>query len=125
MFLFQYFLEHLEKPNQFNKSFCKSRLKYLYINVPLFSLSVFLENSFQNVFPRVLGEAHTHLYTKKSLEYLAKKNNLEIIAEWWFGQDFPDLYRSLMISSNNFNKKIYKNYLNTNLFMSSMIFKMY
>lgn len=110
------FLEHLEKPNKFIKSFCKSRLEYLYINVPLFSLSVFLENSFQNVFPRVLGEAHTHLYTKKSLEYLAKKNNLEIIAEWWFGQDFPDLYRSLMISSNNLNKKIYENHLNTNLF---------
>ena len=48
---------------------------------------------------------HTLICIQKSLEYLAK-NNLEIIAEWWFGQDFPDLYRSLMISSNNFNKNL-------------------
>jgi len=110
------FLEHLDKPNEIIKSFVNSRIEYLYINVPLFSLSVFLENSFQNVFPRALGEAHTHLYTKKSLEYLAKKNNLEIIAEWWFGQDFPDLYRSLLVSSNNLDKNLYTKYLNKNLF---------
>ena len=110
------FLENLDKPNEIIKSFVNSRIEYLYINVPLFSLSVFLENSFQNVFPRVLGEAHTHLYTKKSLYYLAKKNNLKIIGEWWFGQDFPDFYRSLLVSSNNLDKNLYKKYLNKNLF---------
>ena len=26
--------------------------------------------------------AHTHLYTRESLEYLFKKNNLKIIGEW-------------------------------------------
>lgn len=109
-------LEHLDRPNKIIKSFVKSRIKYLYLNVPLLSLSVFLENSFQNVFPRVLGEGHTHLYTKKSLDYLAKKNNLKIIGEWWFGQDFPDFYRSLLISSKNLNKNLYKKYLNKNLF---------
>ena len=109
-------LEHLDRPNKIIKSFVKSPIKYLYLNVPLFSLSVFLENSFQNVFPRVLGEGHTHLYTKKSLDYLAKKNNLKIIGEWWFGQDFPDFYRSLLISSKNLNKNLYKKYLNKNLF---------
>ena len=108
-------LEHLDKPNKIIKSFVKSRIKYLYLNVPLLSLSVFLENSFQNVFPRVLGEGHTHLYTKKSLDYLAKKNNLKIIGEWWFGQDFPDLYRSLINSSTG-NIKKYKPLMDKYLF---------
>ena len=31
-------------------------------------------NSFKNIFPRQLSAGHTHLYTKESLNYLAKKN---------------------------------------------------
>ena len=60
-------LEHLVKPEKIMKSFVKSKIKYLYISVPLFSLSTFIENSFPNVFPRQLSGGHTHLYTEKSL----------------------------------------------------------
>ena len=109
-------LEHLEKPNYMLEFFNKSRIKYLYICVPLFSLSVFLENSFKNIFPRQLSAGHTHLYTKDSLNFLAKKNKLDIIGEWWFGADFPDLYRSLLNSSNNYNSKMYKSLIDKNLF---------
>ena len=84
--------------------------------MPIFSLSVFIENSFKNICPRHLAGAHTNLYTKESLYYLAKKYNLEIVGEWWFGADFPDLYRSLMNSSNNHNLKEYKTVLDKNLF---------
>jgi len=98
-------LEHLEKPNEIITLFKKSKLKYLYISVPLLSLSSFIENSFKNIFPRQLSAGHTHLYTKESLYYLAKKNKLKIIGEWWFGTDFPDLYRSLINSSNSDLKK--------------------
>jgi hypothetical protein len=98
-------LEHLEKPNEIIKLFKKSKLKYLYISVPLLSLSTFIENSFKNIFPRQLSAGHTHLYTKESLYYLAKKNKLKVIGEWWFGTDFPDLYRSLINSSNSDLKK--------------------
>ena len=42
-------LEHLTDPHSFLKAFRKSKAEYLYISVPTFSLSVFLENSF-NVF---------------------------------------------------------------------------
>ena len=80
-------------------------MKYLYICVPLFSLSAIIENSFKDVYPRQLGGPHTHLYTKESLYYLAKKYKLKIIGEWWFGTDFPDLYRSLINSSNSNLKK--------------------
>ena len=100
-------LEHLTEPHKLLNSFKKSKIKYLYISVPLFSLSSFLENSFPNVFPRQLSGGHTHLYTEKSLNYLAKKYNFKIIGEYWFGTDFPDLIRSLIITGNIMNKKIY------------------
>jgi len=109
-------LEHLIKPDEFTKLFVKSNIKYLYISVPLFSLSFLLASSFSNIFPRQLSGGHTHFYTKESLYYFAKKNNLEIIGEWWFGTDFPDLYRSLLISSKSLNKKLYSELLNKNLF---------
>ena len=109
-------LEHLEKPNLFLKSFNEGSAEFLYISVPVFSLSVFIENAFKNVFPRHLGFGHTHLYTKKSLELMAKKHNLKIIGEWWFGTDFPDLYRSLIVSSNALDKKLFETELNKKLF---------
>jgi len=100
-------LEHLTEPHKLLSSFKQSRIKYLYISVPLFSLSSFLENSFTKVFPRQLSGGHTHLYTEKSLNYLAKKYKLKIIGENWFGTDFPDLMRSLINTGNIMNKKIY------------------
>ena len=106
-------LEHLQKPEEIIKSFNKSKLKYLYICVPLFSMAVIFENIFQKIYPRVLGGAHTHLYTEKSLNYLAKKYNLKIIGEWWFGADIPDLFRMLINSSNKFDKS-YINIINNN-----------
>ena len=107
-------LEHLEKPHDLLKAFNQSSAKYLYISVPLYSLSVFLENSFSHVYPRQLSDGHTHLYSEKSLNYLAKKNKLKIIGEWWFGTDIADLYRSLSLSKNILDKNIYQNELQKN-----------
>lgn len=101
-------LEHLVDPSRMLRSFKKSNIKYLYILVPMFSLSTFIENSFTKVFPRSLSGAHTHAYTEKSLNYLSKKYNLKIIGEYWFGTDIPDLYRSLLCSGKILNKKIYQ-----------------
>ena len=104
-------LEHID-PKNLLKDFKLSKLKYLYIAVPALSLSVFLENVFPKVFPRVLSNGHTHLYTEKSLNYFAKKNDLKIIGEWWFGTDIPDLFRSLLVSANHVNKKVYTDEIN-------------
>jgi len=109
-------LEHLNKPNLLIKNFLKSKIEYLYISVPIYSLSVFIENSFKSVFPRMLSNGHTHLYSKESLDYLAKKNNLEIVGEWWFGTDIADLYRSLMVTSSITDKNIYTKEINEKLF---------
>ena len=109
-------LEHLTNPHEFLNSFKKSKAEYLYISVPLFSLSVFLENSFQNVFPRQLSGGHTHLFTKKSIYKMAKKYKFKIIGEWWFGTDIADLYRSLINTSEYTNEKIYLKEINKFLF---------
>jgi len=109
-------LEHLNDPNIFLNNFLKSKMEYLYISVPLLSLSVFLENSFSNVFPRHLSGGHTHLYTEKSLKYLSKRFNLKIIGEWWFGTDMADLYRSILVTSSNYNKNRYEKYMKNYFF---------
>ena len=109
-------LEHVENPNDILNFFKISKMKFLYISVPLFSLTSFIENSFKNVYPRHLSGGHTHLYTKKSIYYFAKKYNFRILCEWWFGVDVADLYRSLLASSSFLNKNIYHNQLNKYLF---------
>jgi hypothetical protein len=86
--------------------------KYLYLSVPLFSLTSFIENAFQNVYPRHLSGGHTHLYTKDSIYYFAKKYRFSIISEWWFGLDIADLYRSIIVSSSQVDRKLYKIFLN-------------
>ena len=58
-----------------------------------------------------MGGAHTHLFTENSILYLKKKYNFKIIGEWWFGTEFADLYRSLVVSykgKNTLSQKIYK-----------------
>jgi len=109
-------LEHLSDPHEIIKLFIKSNMKYLYLSVPLFSLSVFIENSFKEIFPRHLGGGHTHLFTNNSIDYLKKKYNLKSVGEWWFGADFPDMYRSILNTSSNSNNKKYSKELNNYFF---------
>ena len=110
-------LEHLENPNKILKLFKLSKFRYLFLSLPLFSFSTILEHVFQNIYPRQLGGAHTHLYSKESINYFTQKYKLKIIGQWWFGQDFLDLKRSLI---NSIKKETSKNFLNAfqNLFGS-------
>ena len=91
-------LEHLQSPRtalaclQRNKN-----IKYLYISIPTFSLSVYLEIFAKDIFNRQLHGGHTHLYTQESIEYFCKEFGFETISEWWFGTDIVDLYRCLSI----------------------------
>lgn len=105
-------IEHLNDPDFFFRLFKKTKCKYLFFSVPLFSLSAILENSFKNIYPRHLGGAHTHLYTEKSIDYILKKYKLKKKAAWWFGQDILDLNRSLKINSNiNYKNNYLKNFM--------------
>ena len=103
-------LEHLSDPNLAIQCFKKSKSKYLYISVPLFSLSTFLEHASPKIYPRHLGGSHTHLYTKKSLYFMIKKFNLSVAGEWWFGTDIADMHRILTNSFDSKNSILFKNF---------------
>ncbi len=91
-------LEHLRTPREALQAFRDSEASVLFISVPLFSLSVFLEHCFPQIFPRHLSGAHTHLYTPESLERIESDFELTRMGEWWFGADMIDLYRSISVS---------------------------
>jgi hypothetical protein len=91
-------IEHLREPHEFFKAFAGSRASYLYYSVPMFSFSVILENIFKDVFPRQLSGGHTHLFTEESVSRMNSLIGVRPVAEWRFGTDVTDLYRSVLTS---------------------------
>ena len=92
-------LEHLQHPREaLNELKYNDNVKFLYISVPTFSLSVYLEIFSPEIFHRQLHGGHTHLYTEKSLSHLCKEIGFEVIAEWWFGTDIVDLFRHISVT---------------------------
>lgn len=95
-------LEHLQYPREFLGALKRNkRVKYLYISVPLFSPSVFIECAFPNTTHRHLSGGHTHLYTDRSLQHMEKEFGITRTAEWWFGQDVMDIYRSILATTDS------------------------
>ena len=91
-------IEHLREPHKFFRAFNKSKIKYLYYSVPMFSLTALLENVFEKVFPRHLSAGHTHLFTEESIVEMNKIIGIKALAEWRFGTDAMDLYRNLNVT---------------------------
>lgn len=92
-------LEHLQHPREVLQQLQNNKnIKYIYISVPLFSLSVYLEILSPNVFHRQLHGGHTHLYTEDSLSHMCEEFGFKSIAEWWFGTDVVDLYRNIFVT---------------------------
>jgi len=109
-------LEHLQSPRQVLRALKKNNnVKYLFISVPLFSLSVYFETLFTHVYHRQLSGGHTHLYTEESLKYMCKEFGLASIAEWWFGMDIVDLFRGVYVNlaRTKSSEKIIKNWQKT------------
>jgi len=91
-------LEHLRKPRELLAALRNNdSVHYLFFSVPLFSPCVFFEMVFPEVAPRHLVAGHTHLYTKDSIDHFCQEFGLEKVAEWWFGSDVMDLYRSVAV----------------------------
>jgi hypothetical protein len=91
-------LEHLRQPRSLLQAIgCNRNVRYIYLSVPLFSSCVVLEAVFPEVMPRQLAGGHTHLFTEASLDHMAQEFGLERVAEWWFGSDMVDLFRSLSV----------------------------
>lgn len=91
-------LEHLRSPDRFFDAFARSAARYVFLSVPMFSTSAILENAFDAVFPRQLSGAHTHLFTEPSIQWMYGRHAWSPIAEWRFGSDVMDLYRSLAVT---------------------------
>ncbi len=90
-------IEHLQEPHKLFHAYQRSRTRYLYFSVPMFSLSVILENALPDIYPRQLSGAHTHLFTEDSIDWLYQSKGFTALAEWRFGTDVMDLYRSLTV----------------------------
>ena len=101
-------IEHLREPNKFFEAFKDSRSKYLFYSVPMFSMSTIFENIFSGIFPRQLSGGHTHLFTEESIKMMHNICDVKPIAEWRFGTDMIDLYRSMKISldKNNCSERV-------------------
>lgn len=87
-------LEHLTRPLDMLDAISKNdKISYLYLSLPLFSYSVFLEMGNQSFFNRQLAAGHTHLYTMESIYHFCDRYNFEVLGEWYFGMDILDLFR--------------------------------
>ena len=93
-------IEHLASPRKFFEAFKKSKSNYLFISVPMYSMSVILESIFDDVYPRQLGGGHTHLFTERSIDWLLDYYSFTRKSEWRFGTDAMDLFRSLKVMVN-------------------------
>mgnify|MGYP003984569095 FL=1 len=99
-------LEHIQNPREILDAIRKNNnIKFLFLVVPTFSPSVYFEASFENIMPRVLTGGHTHLYTNRSLHWIAEEFELTRVAEWWFGTDIFDLFRSVGITLSSGDRK--------------------
>jgi methyltransferase family protein len=92
-------LEHLQDPRAMLDALrLNGNVRYVYMSVPMFSLTVYLEATFSKVFHRQLGAAHTHLYTESSLAWMRNEFQFDSVGEWWFGTDIVDLLRAVQVS---------------------------
>ena len=89
-------IEHLSDLDEFWSAFRASSFDYIYFSVPMFSLSAVVEHVFPDVAPRHLQADHTHLFTEQSLHKMYELLGVEPVAEWRFGTDVMDLFRSLI-----------------------------
>ena len=102
-------LEHVQNPLEVLEAVIRNNyVKYLYLSVPLFSLTVFTENIFENVAQRHLCGGHTHLFSDSSIDYLIKRFQLKELGRWYFGTDIADLIRSYQVelAQKNLNENL-------------------
>lgn len=98
-------LEHVQNPREILAAIsANDKIQYVFLALPLFSPSVFLESALPEVMPRVLTGGHTHLYTDASLNWIAADFGFERAAEWWFGTDVFDLYRAISVMLQKTNQ---------------------
>jgi hypothetical protein len=67
-------------------------------SVPAYGIATLLEGAFERHYARNLDSVlHLQLFTDSSIAHAMKQADYEIKAEWIFGQDADDLYRSIVV----------------------------
>lgn len=93
------FIEHVQDPVGLLKALVAANgFDYLLVTFPLASPSVAVEAVFPQVMPRHLSGGHTHVFTRESIARLEELTGIKRTAEWWFGTDMLDLFRSVVVS---------------------------
>ena len=85
-------------------------VSYVYLSVPMFSMSCVFEASHQKCYNRHAGGTHTHLFSDESLSFMADRMGFEELASWKFGSDMMDLYRMLCVSLEQNGNAALKDY---------------
>ena len=87
-----------------------SNIEYVYLSVPCFSMSCVFEAANQHCYNRHAGGTHTHLFSDKSLEFMAEKMGFSVGRTWKFGSDMMDMYRMLCVSLDQNGNSALKEY---------------
>ncbi len=87
-----------------------SNIRYVYLSVPMFSYSCAFEAAHQSCYNRHTGGTHTHLFSQKSLQYMADHMGFDVAYQWKFGSDAMDLYRMLCVSLEQNGNSEFKDY---------------
>ena len=91
-------LEHVTELRDTLNALAENKsIRYVFFNVPLFSLTCILEIMNQDYWNRQLGAEHTHLFTKSSLSWMYNEYGFEPAAVWDFGAEVMDLMRFMIL----------------------------
>ena len=92
-------IEHLEDTREFFRALAaKPAGTVLAWAVPCFSLTSALETAAQGFMARQWDNGvHTQIFTEQSINYCLKAAGMDLIGQWFFGQDAADLWRFLKV----------------------------
>ena len=101
-----FILEHIPNLHEIWQLFKKLKAgTYIAFSVPVFGFTQIWEHIFQNNMARNLNcVSHTQNFTDDSIKYAMDLSDMDVVAEWVFGQDIADLYNFFDLNYNNNEK---------------------
>lgn len=90
-------------------------ISYIYFSLPIFSYSVIWEAVFPNIFNRICGGWHTHIFSDESIDYMLNIIGFERCGEWRFGMDAADLLRSVDVTLQRNGNEYLAHFLRRNM----------
>ncbi len=93
-----YVMEHIEEPHSVYRAMSELPAGSVVVfSVPVYGFSCLLENIFDSSYARAYDTVvHTQVYTEQSIQYAMETADMDIVAQWVFGQDAEDLRRVML-----------------------------